>query len=196
MRIEVINSNTIKVILSEYDMSDYDICYERLSHKDPDTKRLLVELLQLVRTEKNIDLCNERIFIEAFPCTDGGCMLYISPLTETAAPVSAPSRVRPKASLHTGLVCETQNVDELAALCGQLHRRFSHIIHESQLYRGEKGYRLVLYVYNRLEEKLMPLLREFGRLDGKGELPCARTREHCTCLVEQGAVETIVKSLC
>jgi hypothetical protein len=63
-------------------MDDLDIKYEHLSGKTPAAKRLLAHVLGRVKTEGGgkIDLSGDRLFVEAFPRTDGGCMLYISSL--------------------------------------------------------------------------------------------------------------------
>jgi hypothetical protein len=65
-------------------MFDLDIKYESLSGKNPDTKRLLSHVLRTVKLDKSagVDFSGERLFVEAFPRPDGGCMLYISCLAE------------------------------------------------------------------------------------------------------------------
>ena len=84
MQIDVLSQNTLKLTLSRLDMFDLDIKYESLSGKNPDTKRLLSHVLRTVRLDKGsgIDFSGERLFVEAFPRPDGGCMLYISCLLE------------------------------------------------------------------------------------------------------------------
>ncbi|MCL2036111.1 MAG: adaptor protein MecA [Oscillospiraceae bacterium] len=84
MQIDVLSQNTLKLTLSRLDMFDLDIKYESLSGKNPDTKRLLSQVLRTVKLDKSsgVDFSGERLFVEAFPRPDGGCMLYISSLTE------------------------------------------------------------------------------------------------------------------
>ena len=190
MQIEVIGGNTVKIVLNELDMSDYDICFERLSCKDPETKRLLVELLALVRAQKNIDLCTEKLYIEAFPRSDGGCMLYISPLTDNAV-----HAVKPKSSPYTGLICECASLDAMLALGSQLYTRYSHVLHDSQLYTLNGRYRLILYTFNRLEERLSATIREFSKIVGRGDIHCARTAETHKCIIPKNAVTVIALQL-
>lgn len=191
MQIEVIGGNTVKIILNEIDMCDYDICFERLSCKDPETKRLLVELLALVRAQKNIDLCTEKLYIEAFPRSDGGCMLYISPLTEG----SPAHTVKPKSSAFLGLICECDNLDTLTALALQLENRHRRLIHGSKLLTKDGRYRLILYTFSRIDDRLLSTVREFGRIIGKGEIACARTEELYSCIIGEQAVDMIVRQL-
>ncbi|MCL2071647.1 MAG: adaptor protein MecA [Oscillospiraceae bacterium] len=84
MQIDVLSQNTLKLTLSRLDMFDLDIKYESLSGKNPDTKRLLSHVLRTVKHDKSagVDFTGERLFVEAFPRPDGGCMLYISCLIE------------------------------------------------------------------------------------------------------------------
>jgi negative regulator of genetic competence, sporulation and motility len=84
MQIDVLSQNTLKLTLSRLDMFDLDIKYESLSGKNPDTRRLLSHVLRTVKLDKSatVDFSGERLFVEAFPRPDGGCMLYISCLTE------------------------------------------------------------------------------------------------------------------
>jgi len=86
MQIDVLSQNTLKLTLSRLDMFDLDIKYESLSGKNPDTKRLLSHVLRTVRLDKSagVDFSGERLFVEAFPRPDGGCMLYISCLEEAS----------------------------------------------------------------------------------------------------------------
>ncbi|MCL1823315.1 MAG: adaptor protein MecA [Oscillospiraceae bacterium] len=82
MQIDILSSNTLKLTLSRLDMFDLDIKYESLSGKNPETKRLLAHVLKTIRLDQKVgfDFSCERIFVEAFPRPDGGCMLYVSSL--------------------------------------------------------------------------------------------------------------------
>lgn len=82
LRIDILANNTVKITLGPLDMMEYDVSYEKLSRKSPDTRRMLSSLIDAVRSEKKLDLSEGRLFIEAFPRGDGGCMLYISSLEQ------------------------------------------------------------------------------------------------------------------
>lgn len=87
MQIDVLSSNTLKLTLSRLDMFDLDIKYESLSGKNPETKRLLAHVLKSIELDKRVDFdfSGERLFVEAFPRPDGGCMLYLSCLEADTA---------------------------------------------------------------------------------------------------------------
>lgn len=87
MQIDILSQNTLKLTLSKLDMFDLDIKYDSLSGKNPETKRLLAHVLKSIQLDKRVgfDFSGERLFVEAFPRPDGGCMLYISCLENDAA---------------------------------------------------------------------------------------------------------------
>ncbi|MCX7657405.1 MAG: adaptor protein MecA [Oscillospiraceae bacterium] len=182
MTIEVISSTTGKITLTELDMLDYDINYERLDRRNPETKRLLIELLEAVKEEKNIDLCSEKLYVEAFPQNDGGCLLYISVLSE---------KQKTKAELYTEIVCETDDVQSLISLCCTLYKNFSHLIRESELYFDKRHYRLIINTFPKTENKTLSIIGEYACPSGKGEITGAFTREHFDVLIENDAVKKI-----
>ncbi|MCL1880618.1 MAG: adaptor protein MecA, partial [Oscillospiraceae bacterium] len=98
MQIDVLSQYTLKLTLTRYDMFDMDIKYESLSGTNPDTKRLLSHVLNLAKLDENagLDFTGERLFVEAFPRPDGGCMLYISSLFESKTKAGRGSFASPK----------------------------------------------------------------------------------------------------
>ncbi|MCL1867050.1 MAG: adaptor protein MecA [Oscillospiraceae bacterium] len=150
MQIDVLSQNTLKLTLSRLDMFDMDIKYESLSGKNPDTKRLLSHVLRTVRLDKSagVDFSGERLFVEAFPRPDGGCMLYISclldenerfhsfvpadrkPVKLTAKSSSAKQSQTAKTSITPTtqkhrLLCKVAGVTDLAGVCRGLSRHMT-----------------------------------------------------------------------
>ncbi len=163
-------------------MLDYDINYERLDRKNPETKRLLIELLEAVRDEKNIDLSSEKLYVEAFPQNDGGCLLYISVLND---------KLKPKIELYSEIVCEISDICELLPLCSKLYKSYSHLLRSSELFFNEKTYRLIINTFSKSDIKLSTFLSEYGNLIGKGEVISASTREHFINIIDKDAVEKL-----
>ena len=157
MQIDVLSQNTLKLTLSRLDMSDFDIKYENLSGKNPNTKQLLSNVLRTVKLDKTakVDFSGERLFVEAFPRPDGGCMLYVSSLetsdvsanseacesdvfANTHPPRSARAtylgnakanpKVTPKNApkrKSTELLCDFTTLKNLELACKNLHRQLS-----------------------------------------------------------------------
>ena len=188
MRIEQIDRQTVKVILTQADMDGFDITYEEMDYKDPNTRRVILELLRRIKDEMAVDFSGGKLFVEAFPYLDGGCVLYICTIT---AEGERKPRSRNTNSFNTPLVFEFGELGMLTAACERLLLRYNHIILKSALYLYENKYRLLLYSYFKLDDKLVALVGEYGSYIGKGSIQSSFVREHAKCLIEANAVETL-----
>ena len=187
MVIEVISSNTIKVILDENDMSSYDVSFEKLDRSSPETKRLLIDLIERIREEKSIDLSSERLFVEAFPKEDGGCLLYLSMLNSNVKVIPE------KSNLYNTVICRTDSPKDLMTIASKLYHLYSHILHNSELYYLEGVYILILHTFKRADKKLRSFLSEFCELTGSGDVDSSAIREHFSCVFPINAIEEINK---
>lgn len=188
MRIEQIDKQTVKVILTQADMDDFDITYEEMDYKDPNTRRVILELLQRIKDEMAVDFGGGKLFVEAFPYLDGGCVLYICTI---AAESEKKPRPKNTSSFNTPLVFEFDELGLMTAACGRLQLRYNHIILKSALYLYENRYRLLLYTYFKLDDKLIAMVSEYGRYIGKGSIQSSFVKEHARCLLETNAIETL-----
>jgi len=218
MQIDVLSQNTLKLTLSRHDMFDLDINYESLSGKNPDTKRLLSNVLSSVKLDKNsgVDFSGERLFVEAFPRPDGGCMLYISCLAEenrkperqerTVNSYSGSSgtghsggkihRFHSSVAVKTAvrrkkpLLCRFGGVNELGGACAALARmtQSGRLKADSSLYGNGSEYRL--FVSGEDRELTALLLREYGELIGD-EYETAVTAEHFNLIIGENAAEKL-----
>ena len=155
MVIQIISSNTIKITLDGHDMDCYNVSFEKLDRANPETKHLLLDLIQYIQDEKKIDLSSERLFVEAFPKDDGGCLLYISVLSNSMK--STPD----KNSLYNSIICKMTSPQELIEISHQIYNNFNHILHNSELYFSDNTYILRITSYNVCYTKL---LRIIGRI--------------------------------
>jgi negative regulator of genetic competence, sporulation and motility len=204
MQIDVLSQNTLKLTLSRLDMFDLDIKYESLSGKNPDTKRLLSHVLRTVKLDKSsgVDFSGERLFVEAFPRPDGGCMLYISSLNEdgniekkavrlSAKPspqLSSGRRLKPK---ETQLLCRFDSLKGLEGVCRNLSWQQAHkrTAVTSSLYTDGSEYRLLVTCDD--TKLINTIVGEYGEiLDCERDL--AHTREYYKLLAANDAVERLV----
>jgi hypothetical protein len=222
MNIDVLSQNTLKLTLSRLDMCDLDIRYESLSGKNPDTKRLLSHVLRTVKLDKGsgVDFTGERLFVEAFPRPDGGCMLYISCLEETAKTDNSRTEIT-KAygktgarnslrngvhnnvknaaanSVKNGLLCRFGSIDALGGACKSLswQTQQGRLNLESALYGGspDSG-EFRLFISGEFSGVHMRLIDSIA--SEYGQILSSRhdflfTCEHFNLLVPQQAVEKI-----
>lgn len=194
MKIEQIDRQTIKVILSPLDMDRFDLTYEEMDYKDPNTKRVILELLHRIKQETDLDLNDGRLFVEAFPYLNGGCVLYICTVSGELPPKSRTVQKR-TSGFNTPLVFGFKSLELLSAACEHLVLQYNHIILKSALYLYETEYRLLIYSYFKLDDRLIALVSEYGRYIGKGAVPSSVVKEHAKCLLDSGAIETISEKL-
>jgi len=213
MQIDILSSNTLKLTLSRLDMFDLDIKYESLSGKNPETKRLLAHVLKSIRLDQmshkvGFDFTCERIFVEAFPRPDGGCMLYVSSLEADGVGKKRKPQLKPKEEIQNTeeqisktkkeclkslLIFETDGVQELGCVCKSLclQKEWERINFESALYICENKYRLVIKGENRL---IVRIIKEFGEVL-KGERELMHTKENFRTIIEESAAERLCELL-
>ncbi|MDR2558489.1 MAG: adaptor protein MecA [Oscillospiraceae bacterium] len=224
MQIDILSSNTLKLTLSRIDMFDLDIKYESLSGKNPETKRLLAHVLKSIRLDQKVgfDFSCERIFVEAFPRPDGGCMLYVSSLeadgrkrksnfkTRNEAGCDVPGApleesIFPRAlnikrdSFKTTFIIEAENMNELGGVCRCLNQQkeWERLGFESTLYIHENAgnkYRLVIKGSKTEQQQLSAIIREYGELL-RGEREFMHTKEHFRPVIEENAAEKLSELL-
>ena len=202
MRIDVLSKSTVKVTMTAEDMSEYDIVYEQLTKKTAESRKIIAGLLSDLQHERRIFSSDENIagdfflderhfFIEAFPRMDGGCMLYISSLSENRkkrfVDILAPEN--PTASI----LCET-DAENLGALGRALlnARTLEKADFESRLLQGEKNWCLVLMPKAACISRLEEISSEFGRMI-KDETDIAAVCERCREVISADAAEKLAE---
>ncbi|MCL2077071.1 MAG: adaptor protein MecA [Oscillospiraceae bacterium] len=217
MQIDILSSNTLKLTLSRLDMFDLDIKYESLSGKNPETKRLLTHVLKTIRLDNldrkfGFDFSSDRIFVEAFPRPDGGCMLYVSSLeTDNSRRRKVPVKARDthlspespysykRESRKTLLIFETRGAKELGGVCRSLclQKRWERLNFESSLYLCENGgnkYRLLIKEDSSKQLLISGIAKEYGELIC-GEREFIYTKEYYKAIIEEDAAERIAELL-
>lgn len=80
MQIDELAGNTVKITLDPSDMDGYCIKCEDISGDSRTSELALSRLISCLSEDHDLGLCGERLLVEAFPKSDGGCTLYISSL--------------------------------------------------------------------------------------------------------------------
>ena len=94
MQIDELAGNTVKITLDPSDMDGYRIKCEDISGDSRTSELALSRLISCLSEDHNLGLCGERLLVEAFPKSDGGCTLYISCLKGTPSGKNASCRPR------------------------------------------------------------------------------------------------------
>ncbi len=192
MKMELLGSDKLKILLASDDMTKLDITYDQLDYKDADTRRVILELLGRARTQTGFDASYGKLFIEAFPDIEGGCILYFS-LVNREEP-SGKKKLRIKSSPSAApIIYEFPSMDTLLHAAAALHAQCGSFIYKNTLYRIGTGYRLLVYPFDKYDNTVRMVLNEFGKFTGDGLLCASFTAEHGKPLIENLAIEKLVE---
>lgn len=192
LKIELLDDKTVKVVLSNSDMMNFNLTYDEMDYKNPETKRVILTLVERIKKEVQIDISSGKLFIEAFPYADGGCILYVNLIDINNK--SRPNAKRYKASFDTPIIYSFNDIDALGHMSKRMLQRYSHIILKNSLYHYKEKYFLFIYTYFKMDEQLSYILNEYGRYYGKGAISSAIIKEHAKEILANEALETL--SLC
>lgn len=188
MQIDIIGSDTVKVTLNKAEMLCYNIRFENIDCKSPEMKAFILDIIGIIKVRKNLDLDAKRLYIEAFPKKDGGCMIYISPIEEQEK-----NQIIKTKSAYTSVIAEFNDFELAVKLSKKLAKSFNHIIHSSSLYEKNNCYRIIIEVFSKLEARICSVACEYGASFEKSLLAFAETREHYNCLISSNAIDVISK---
>lgn len=173
MKIEWINSDRLRVFLSDTDLAERGIRFASMEAGTPQTDRLIRQVLRAVRQQTGHPVTG--CAVEAFP-VEGGCVLLLT-LTKR--------QLRP----YEPLVCRIGDVSTLFSLAARFVG--AGPLPRSSLYEMPYGYILVIHACEEVAPVHRRLLAEYGApLDG-GEAAVAAAEEYGTLLVSADALEQL-----
>ena len=178
MKITRISPLVIKTVISADELSEYEITPLDINTGSPNAAGLLMHIINTINSQTGINLSNEKIFIEAFPCPDESCVMYFSII-----------RPLKNKNSYVTLVCDLPDKKTLSDLCIQLSPICKKAYAESELYRNESVFRIILKIDRSYENRIADIFMEYGNFISADEIMLAFTREHSECIYEKYAVE-------
>lgn len=182
MKIEMLDDKTIKVLLTGRDMAHLQLNYSDINETDANAKKAIIKLLDEIKEETKIDLCSAKIFVEAFPYADGGCILYVTSITKKVQPPKS------QAGFSAPLIFSFESLEPLIIMARGMSNQYGHIILKSSLYAKNSTYYLMIYSYYKLDEKLIRYACEYGAYYGKGAVCAAVIKEHSKEIIPSEAL--------
>ncbi len=183
MQIDMLAGNTIKITLGITDMYSYNIRYEDIAGRSDNTKLTLSRLIAAIKESENLDLSGERLLVEAFPKSDGGCMLYLSCLG------SANTGKRKVPSKAEYILAQSECLNDIISLCHQLYKKYNSL--ESSLYRLQENYRLIISACS-LSPFIRVIVNEFAEIGNCSDIIRSETAEHYSFICDN-AIEKLSK---
>lgn len=176
MKYDSLSRNTVKITLSEEDMREYSLCAENIALSTAQSK---YNLARLLRKMELFPACKpERLFLEAFPKTEGGCILYVSGLDED---------LKNSSGKKASLMCTVSELDELVRLCFGLKQSFS--CSEACVCLIGNQYALLLGTEAEEKERLSRFLSEYGEISADISEICT-VKEYGRVICPKNAVES------
>ncbi len=191
MDIELIDNNKIKINVSNEELLDYSVSYERLSSDDPDTRRMILQLLDIAKTQVGFEHKNKKLYIETFPDALGGCVLYFSVFAKNLPDSPGKSTSR-RIYMHRPVTFLIPDVDILYSMANYLVCRNIRKIVKSSLYRIQNKYALVIFPLGDFESESNFLSSEFMLKLCKGNQYLTFLEEHASLLLAGNAIETLI----
>lgn len=178
----LISNSTIKIFLSSEDMEFYNIKFDDLDKEKRETRIFILNLIDEIKNINNIDLSNEKLYIEAFEQNSGSCLLYISIKGE---------KFKKKDNISSEMIYEFETLSDVIVGSKVLWKNLNHLFRESDFLCSNENYRLIIKSYSKVREKIRNCLREFGKEIGTDDISASVTREHYTMIIEKNAVELL-----
>lgn len=178
MKFDSLSRSTVKITLSEEDMNRYSLCAESITQKTDEAKRTLAGLLKKERLFRGSNA--RRLFLEAFPRANGGCILYVSGLEEAEnnAPVGK-------------AVCTVSGLDCFIRLCAGIYRICDG---ESAALADNGRYSLLLLAPQKQLSAVLRVMSEYGEAS-TDEVEIRRLSECCKNICPSGAARTFARLL-
>lgn len=182
MNFTLIHENKLKAALSAEDMRSLGLDFDRMDYSDPVTRKALIFLLENGRNQVGFDPRKSKLFIEVYPCDDGGCVLYFTNLQTPG---------RGKGAGMEPVLFRFDSAETLLEGAEKVWEQYGHRIFKSSLYRMDGKYRLVVWPLDYADRLSIYFLSEFGEKLGEGELLAAYTGEHGKELIDGNAIEVL-----
>ena len=179
---DTLSENTVKITLTSRDMSDYDIARESLLDRSAESRRSLTRFLKRFQSENSLftGKSADRLFLEAFPSADGGCVMYVSTLgTGDLSGNDAPDT-------PVTLMCGPGPLADIA----RFGTAAAGISSCSSLYRVSGGWCLVVTAKPAEADRLTRLAAEYGELSDDS-IDIASIGEHGTLICRGNAAEAL-----
>lgn len=184
----MITADKLKVTLSAADLSELGVSYDSLDYTDPASRQLLLSLLEQGKERTGFLARKSRLYIEVFPSEDGGCIIFYTRLRSGQHPPGLGESAGPEA-----VVFAFDDAETLLRAATGVWARCGHRIYKSALYLLEGGYRLILYPLDYADGLSVLFLSEFARKVGEGEILAAFVEEHGSPIIEDRALDTLVR---
>ena len=187
LEIKLLNSKTIKLSLSIKDMKKYNITDEILQNDEELIKNLTLNLLENIKNSISAYSMNNKIFIESFKTKENGCLLYVS-ITQKST-----NQKQEKTTSITPIIAIFNTKRNMQHFCKNINTLYMNENLNSELYSFADKFILIIFVPDNEKKQFLSLIKEFGKIYGKGNVKYIIVKEHCKPIWKKNALENILK---
>ncbi len=184
LRIIRISDNTIKIALTQNDLTMLDIDFSKCDRNSPEAKRLVDILISLLKRSGFYDIGN-KIYVEIFEEFTGGCIVYI-----TKKESCKKTDINNSEFLFE-IMFQTDSVKELINLSSRLKNSMGIIIKSSILYYSDNIYRLIISFSKTHIKQAARALKKVKCRSSNDRLIIEQTKEHYDLLINSNALNKI-----
>lgn len=186
MHIEVISYNTVKAVLTKDDLKEFELSYKLLDQDSLDTQMLLLYIIDEVKTQKDIDLSEQKIYIEIFPIKDSGCLFYFSVIDENE--IKAPDT-----EMCEQICAMTDDINKILEMSLQLYKSSLNNILNSEIYYSDRYFYIIISTVREYTFSLKNIISEYCDIVGIGEVYSAMIREHYEYISDKDALKALAE---
>lgn len=205
---EMIAPNVYKVLVTQEDLSEYGLTYQSLDYSNNVSKEFLSNLIDEVMkiSGDSFDTNKAKAYVESFPDTQGGCVLFVS-LSQMTKPSVTPKSNNKAEKNNIKRYCYTFNdistmVKAVTVIMPYLREtKVNEVVVQSQLYKVQKYYSLVISYYTDWIKITSTdiILKEYicndVKMDSEVGYAYLHFLQQGECLMEKDALEKIIKYL-
>jgi len=206
MKIEKINENKIKVILTLSDLKERNIDLSALSYNSPQTQKLFMDMMILAESQYGFLVGDSQVFIEAVPVPPDGFEIIVSKVEDDGEFESIQKYIKSK--LKKADLYSKKKAKKISAsvfiysfstfedLCEGVKSIGTNYVGESSLYKYNSNYYLVFsknYKNNPNFESIELSLNEFGEQIAISAMFEGFLDEHGEKMMDSNAIEVIKK---
>lgn len=144
MKIEKMDINKVRVVLTEEDLDSFDITLEHLTPESAELHTFLFKIMEQVKLETGFNPYNGQIIVEAKP-SNNGITLMVTKIEQKPAPISRQKIKNIRAKKKT-LKARIYRFDKFEALCSAMAQLPTDVLVQSVLYRMDSSYYLAVSV--------------------------------------------------
>ncbi|MDK2802815.1 MAG: adaptor protein MecA [Oscillospiraceae bacterium] len=219
MNIEIIDDTMIKLVLSKQDLINFDITYNDMDYKNEKTRYAIDLIIDKIYFEKNIDLKDKKLIIEAFPTITKGCIFYIKIIdkflesikkneekypVEEIEPINIESlrdilnlnikEINTKINIYN-ISIRLEDIESLISISKIINTYYIKLILKNSIYKVDNIYYLLLETKTKVEKNFINHLFEYSNDIEKDSLKYKIIKEHGIEIINKNAIETISQKL-